>query len=87
MKLHPLPLTQIEQIQAGMPGYTLDVEQMKDTTINAQTAETPATPTQQQPVAGAGWNLLTQAIDRILFVVYLLIMCIYFFTLYFIEDL
>ena len=69
--------TYTQQIQAGMPGYTLDVERMKDTTINAETASEPQANPTPQP-AGSGWNLLVQAIDRILFVVYLLIMCIYF---------
>ena len=59
-----------------MPGYTLDVEQMKDTTMNAQNSEAPqASASSSQP---GSWHLLAQAFDRILFVIYLLIICIYF---------
>ena len=66
-----------------MPGYTLDVEQMKSGNSNDQAngagqAETRATSSSQS--ANDGWNLLAQAIDRMLFVAYFLIICIYYLT-------
>ena len=62
-----------------MPGYSLDVEQMKDSALNNSHQVEPqatSTPTPQSGISG--WNLPAQAIDRILFVIYLIIICIYF---------
>ena len=71
-----------------MPGYTLDVQQMQK---DAETGSVNNEATATAPPAGGGdkqqfvprsvdasdWNILAQALDRILFVLYLLIIIFY----------
>ena len=58
---------------AGMPGYSLDVEQMKN---DAGATQQEANNVKARNV-DSDWNLLAQAIDRIMFVSFLAIILIF----------
>ena len=74
------------QIPPGMPGYSIDVEALRkevassnsanDSTTGANSTST-ANPISKSTSAASDWALLSQAIDRILFVVYTLIILIF----------
>ena len=70
-----------------MPGYSIDVESLrKDSVINNTTSADGAgvNPTanaiMQKKSVSSDWNLLAQAFDRILFVIYTLIILIFLGT-------
>jgi len=71
------------QIPPGMPGYSIDVEAFcNEVTSNKpnsedQTKNTSNNSTKVPSKPNSDWNLLTQAIDRILFIFYLLIILIF----------
>ena len=56
-----------------MTGYSIDVEAMRS---GAQGNDTKESSSSEKPKF-SGWNLLAQAIDRILFITYLLIIFLF----------
>ena len=62
-----------------MPGYTLDVEQMKNEATQEGTNGSAGTAqlVQRKSIDSSDWNLLAQAIDRVLFIAYIIIILIY----------
>lgn len=66
-----------------MPGYSFDVEAFcNEVTANKsnsedQTKDNTNIATKPAPKPNSDWNLLSQAIDRILFILYLLIILIF----------
>ena len=72
-----------------MPGYSIDVEALRNEVASSNTNATndsaagvnsTTNPTTKPTLASSDWNLLSQAIDRALFVVYILIILIFLAT-------
>ena len=86
-----IPIEFYLQIPPGKPGFSIDVEALRNevasSTTNSATesstganSTSPATPISKPTSAASDWNLLSQAIDRILFVVYTLTILIFLAT-------
>ena len=76
------------KIPPGMPGYSIDVEAFCNEVTSTKTNSTTDSETKQNSTSqpkpsskpNTDWNLLSQAIDRILFILYLLIILIFLAT-------
>ena len=77
------------KIPPGQPGFSIDVETLrKDATINNTAsaesggagASSSANAIMQKRSVSSDWNLLSQAFDRFLFVIYTLIILIFLAT-------